>query len=117
MPAPESTIEALPPAARASSDYAAGRITAAQYIEALRMAATEEKRPFCKTTWSKVEAGDIVLKAWESLDRIVEIEIEQCVMEPGLDGKPLVIARFVFDGLHYGQAFDPGETVYVQSRL
>lgn len=75
------------------------------------------KKPFLETTWSKVEAGDVVLKAWASLDRIVEVEIEQCVAEPGLDGKPLVIARFVFDGLHYGQSFDPDETVYVRSRL
>src|SRR5262245_2535912 len=116
MLAPESVIETLPPAARASSDYAAGRITADEYIEALRVAALEEERPFCKTTWTKVEAGDTVLKAWESLDRIVEVEIEQSVTEPGLDGKPLVIARFVFDGLHYGQSFDPEETVYVQQR-
>ena len=75
------------------------------------------KKPFCVATWGDVKAGDIVLKAWESLDRIVEIEIEQCATEPGLDGKPLVIARFVFDGLHYGQSFDLDEVVYVQSRL
>lgn len=72
---------------------------------------------FHKTTWAKVQQGDTVLKAWDSLDRIVEVEIEQCVTEPGLDGKPLVIARFVFDGLHYGQAFDPEDVVYVQSRF
>jgi hypothetical protein len=72
---------------------------------------------FHKTTWSKVKAGDVVLKAWDSLGRIVEVEIEQCLTEPGLDGKPLVIARFGFDGLHYGQSFDPDETVYVQSRF
>jgi len=29
-----------------------------------------------------------------SLDQDRRIEIEQCVTEPGLDGKPLVIARF-----------------------
>jgi hypothetical protein len=75
------------------------------------------RKPFHETTWSKVEVGDTVLKVWDSLGRIVEVEIEQCVTEPGLDGKLLVIARFVFDGLHYGQSFDPDETAYVQSRL
>ncbi|HEY7184338.1 MAG TPA: hypothetical protein VIC84_23080 [Blastocatellia bacterium] len=106
----------VPYRARLSSDYAAGRITAGEYNDALHMSELAEKRPFCKTTWSKVEASDIVLKAWESLDRIVEIEIEQCVTEPGLDGALLIIARFVFGGLHYGQSFDPDETVYVQQR-
>ena len=75
------------------------------------------KNAFYKTTWSNVEAGDVVLKAWDSLGRIVEVEIEQCVTEPGLDGKPLVIARFVFLALHYGQSFDPEDVAYVQSRF
>jgi hypothetical protein len=76
------------------------------------------KNVFHKTTWSKVEVEDIVLMAWPSLDRIVEVEIKQCVTEPGLDGKPLVIARFTaFDGLEFGQSFDPEYVVYVQSRL
>jgi hypothetical protein len=74
------------------------------------------ERPFCKTTWSKVKAGDVALMPWESLGAIVEVSIEQRAIEPGLDGKLLVIARFIFRGLHYGQSFDPEEIVYVQQR-
>jgi len=115
----ETGAEAIPCAARLSSAFAAEEITPAEYNAALRVAELEDsvKKPFCRATWRDVKKGDTVLKAWASLDRIVEIEIEQCVTEPGLDGKPLVIARFNFDGLHYGQAFGFEDVVYVQSRL
>lgn len=110
----------LPCVARVSTAYAGREITSAEYNAALRLAALEDsvKRPFCKATWADVEEGDIVLRPWPSLDRIVEVEIKQCVAEPGLDGKPLVIARFTaFGDLEFGQTFEPDETVYVQSRF
>jgi hypothetical protein len=53
-----------------------------------------------------------------SLNEIVKVSIKRCVTEPGLDGKPLVIARFIaFDTLEFGQTFCPEDVVYVQSRL
>lgn len=74
-------------------------------------------KAFHKTTWSKVEVGDTVLIAWSSLNRIIEVEIKQCETMPALDAKPLVFVAFIaFDSAFY-PAFDPDETVYVQSRL
>jgi len=77
------------------------------------------KRPFHETTWSEVEVGDVLLIAWASFDKIVKVEIKQCesVMEPGPDGKLLVIARYTAFDEEFGRAFGPDETAYVQDRL
>lgn len=79
------------------------------------------KKPFLETTWSKVEAGDVVLFAWPErrrlrVPRIVKVEVEQCEFAIADEGR-VVVARFTYEGLHYGRSFVPGETVYVQSRL
>lgn len=116
----ETGAETLPCVVKASGAYAAGETTAREYNAALRVAALEDamKKPFYEVTWADVKVGDTVLMPWPLLDRIVKVEIKHLVTEPGLDGKPLVIARYVaFGDLEFGQSFDPEETVYVQSRL
>jgi hypothetical protein len=75
------------------------------------------KKPFHQTSWSKVEVGDVALMAWASLDRIVEVGVEDCLAFPGLDGKTLVHIEFKFAGDLYSRTFDLDETAYVQSRL
>jgi hypothetical protein len=72
-------------------------------------------RPFCKTTWSKVEAGDTVLMFWPSLGRIIEVGVQLVEPWQGLDGKPLQRAKYFLDAL-YSRVFDPDEVVYVQQR-
>lgn len=96
-----------------------GPITATGYNGAQVVAELEDgmKRPFCNATWARVLVGDTVLMSWASLDRIVEVEIEQLATEQASDGKLLVIARYIAFGLEFGQVFYADETVYVQSRF
>jgi hypothetical protein len=98
---------------------AAGEITAGEYNGAQRVAAMEDsvKKTFCKTTWSEVEAGDVALTAWESLGEIVEVEVELVEPWQGLDGAPLLRAKYLFVGARYSCVVDPEEAVYVQSRF
>lgn len=115
---PESKLPAL---VKLSSALAAEAITAREYNGAQHVAELEDstKKPFYEATWADVEVGDIVLLPWESLNRILKVEIKllQLVTEPGANGESLVIARYTAFGLEFGQAFDPADTVYVQSRL
>lgn len=113
---PESKLPAL---VELSGALAAGEITMREYNGAQRVAAMEDsaKKPFYKATWADVQTGDIVLMSWPSLDRIVEIEITRYVITPISGGKLLVAVTYAaFDGLEFGRAFDPDETVYVRSR-
>ena len=76
-------------------------------------------KPFLKTSWSKVEVGDVVLIAWPTGKKIdvVEVEITKRADDPILDEEQLVAVFFMRDGLVYGQTFSPEDPAYVQSRL
>lgn len=74
---------------------------------------------FHKSTWADVKAGDTVLMVLKrkSPDRIVEVQVVSCRREKEWDDESSMVVLFDFDDLHYGQVFNPNETVYVQSRL
>jgi hypothetical protein len=74
---------------------------------------------FCKATWSKVRAGDVVLMPWASLHEVVEITVDAVAKEKSKrDGTEYVVASFNFSGHHYPRwSFDPNDVAYVRSRL
>jgi len=72
---------------------------------------------FHKTTWAKVEKGDVALMAWQSLREIVEIEIAEVTRET-FHGAELVLVSFDYAGDRYPRwSFNPKAVAYVRSRL
>lgn len=73
---------------------------------------------FHKTTWANVRAGDTVLMAWASLDRIVEAPVTACEIRISpMSKKSLVFVEYEIDGVRFARTFEPDETAYVQARL
>ena len=78
-----------------------------------------EGKDFCKSIWSQVEKGDVVLMAWQSLREIVEIELTKVeAITTTLDGRETILVTFDFCGHRFPRwSFDPEAVVYVRSRL
>jgi len=74
---------------------------------------------FCKSTWSKVRAGDVVLMPWASLDYVAEAEVVE-VREgrSEKDDRPMILASLHVDDVRFaGWAFHPEAPAYVRSRF
>lgn len=111
---------AIPCVVKMSSAYASEVITHREYNTGLRVAVLEdlEKKPIYVATWSRVMVGDIVLMPFYWPDRnearIAKVRIEGLVKD---DSERLAVARFTYNGLHFGQAFGFDDVAYVQSRF
>jgi len=69
-----------------------------------------------ETTWDKVKAGDTVLLAYP-FDKIIRVQITDCVKAIGIDGKPIVQAEFAHDRVISRTTAVMDETVYVKSQF
>jgi len=69
-----------------------------------------------ETTWDKVKAGDTVLLAYP-FDKIIRVQITDCVKAIGIDDEPTVQAEFVHDRVTSRTTAATHETVYIKSRF
>lgn len=96
----------------------AKEVTAKEYYSACHVAVLEDssRKLIYKTTWAKVEAGDVVLIAVRE-GAIVEAIVEEVVAFTAHSGRDLVSVAYKDAGRLYKGFRWPDATVYVQSRF